>query len=81
MWPTGDSEGVYYLYSSKIKKPVKSSKKPANEQVQRQFLKTSKKPVMYQCKVWPIFIYILQDNKVLWYCDAVCIYVHDNDTI
>ena len=36
---------------SKIEKPVKSSKKPANEQVQRQFLKTSKKPVMYQCKV------------------------------
>ena len=36
---------------SKIKKPVKSSKKPANEQVQGQFLKTSKKPVMYQCKV------------------------------
>ena len=32
----------------KIKKPVHPSKKPANEQVQRQFLKVSKKPVMYQ---------------------------------
>ena len=38
-------------WKAKIKKPVKFSKKPANEQVQRQFLKTSKKPVMYQCKV------------------------------
>ena len=33
-----------YMYT-KIKKPVHASKKPSNEQVQRQFLKTSKNPV------------------------------------
>ena len=54
----------------KIKKPVHPGKKPANEQVQRQLLKTSKKPVMYQWEVWPISI-TYQDNKVLWYCDLV----------
>ena len=42
---------IVVMFLPKIKKPVKSSKKPANEQVQRQFSKTSKKPVMYQCKV------------------------------
>ena len=51
MYVLKSSQLTGQLLLSKIKKPVKSSKKPANEQVQRQFLKTSKKPVMYQCKV------------------------------
>ena len=38
--------GIFFgCWCTKIKKPVKSSKKPANEQVQRQFLKTSNVPV------------------------------------